>query len=193
MKTLKIKMYEGKELHYTKDGEIQNKTQVIKLSEWEFRNKFLKHCNTLGSLFVLEEVYEAKYVPKGQSKCTAVSSEEFDVFVQLLKEAGVKKVVMDPMAEENKKLIAQNDVNEQELKGLRREMDELRKMITPKAEPIPTEENPKEVKESSIPDPVKLPKKLKDMNKKELTEEARKVGIQLTGQETKAIIINKLS
>ena len=190
MVTLKVRMYEGKELHYTKDGKVQNKSQVSKMSEFHFIQKFLKYCNTLSNLIVLEEVYDAVYVSKGQSKCVAVPQEVFDKYLAMLNNVGVETTTLNPIEEENKVLKDRDDLNKKELAEMRREMAEIRKLIPEKIE---VAEEPKEAKASSIPEPVPPPKELKDMTKKELTEEARKAGIQLKGNETRAIIINKLS
>jgi len=178
MKVLVVRMYEGRELHYTKDGKVQNKNQTVKLIEFDFVNKFLKYCYTLSKLILLEEVYEAKYVSGEQSKCTAVSAAEFKKFETMLIDAGVKKITEDPLVEENKALQAKSEFSEKELAKLRLEMDELREMITLQSKPAKAEDAP------SAQDDFKQIS-LKKTSRDELIRLASEKGFQLTGDETK--------
>ena len=108
------------------------------MSEYHFLNKFLKYCNTLSGLIVLEEVYDS-----GKGVNTPASAEVFDKYKAMLDNIGKETIVESPIEEENRKLKEKADFNESELADLRREMAELRDMFSkPKVE---VKEEPKEL------------------------------------------------
>jgi len=200
MTTLVVRLYEGKELHYTRDGKVQNPNQTVKLSEFDFVNKFLKYCYTLSGLIVLEQAYDAKYVPGGQSKCTPLPKAEFEKFEKMLKDAGVKEITEDPLVEENKKLKAKSDLSDQEVVKMRREMAEIRELLERRPiEAVKASDNPIP---AGVPTPVPTPEPnsaqddFKSVTMKthlpELIKIASEKGFQLTGAETKADILKLL-
>ena len=197
MVTLKIRMYQGRELHYTKEGDVQNKSQLVKMSEFHFINKFLKYCKTLSSLIILEEAYDVKYVPREQSKCIPVSEKRFEEFKQKLLDVGVKKVTEDPLVGENKRLVEQAGLNEKELTAMKAEMAEIRALISPgKGVPKKTQETldlaKAEDSDLGVVDPAADFNPLQEMTRKELIIEAKKAKVKLTGKENKTEIIKKL-
>ena len=190
MTTLVVRLYEGKELHYTRDGKVQNPNQTVKLSEFDFVNKFLKYCYTLSGLIVLEQAYDAKYVPGGQSKCTPLPKAEFEKFEKMLIDAGVKKITEDPLVEENKALKAKSDLSDKEVAELRRDMAELREMITLQSKPIGRVEEPTEPENGSAQDDFKTLSSKTTLA--ELKALASEKGFKLEGGETKAQLFELL-
>ena len=164
METLKVRVYEGKELSYTKSGKVKNKSNVIKMYTFHYINKFLKYFQTLGPcLVVLEEVYDAKYTPGKNSVCTPMPVGRFNELKAMLeeKQSGTPEVEVDPVK-------AENDSLKERMAAMEKILKELPDKLGPSSEAKPGEVSGDYQRSEDDPsEKVEAKETVKDEEKKE--------------------------